>query len=116
MKNTLNFEVGGRIRRLRERSHYTREALAEKADISVQFLADIETGRKSMTIRTLRNIAEALQISTDYIVFGVAQKYSPENASNFEFLIEKLNPNEKHFAEKILKVYLDSLSYAKINE
>ena len=54
MKNTdLNKEVGGRIRTIREYSNLTREVLAEKADISVQFLADIENGRKSMTVKTL---------------------------------------------------------------
>ena len=38
------------------------EKLAELADISVQFLADIEKGRKSMTILTLKKIAAALLV------------------------------------------------------
>ena len=41
---------------IREYSNLTREVLAVKADISVQFLADIENGRKSMTVKTLKKI------------------------------------------------------------
>ena len=36
--------VGERIRELREIQCYTREALAEKVDISPKFLYEIETG------------------------------------------------------------------------
>lgn len=112
MKNSLNFEVGSRIRGLREYCHYTREVLAEKASISVQFLADIETGRKSMTVKTLKNIAEALHVSTDYIVFG-QQSTEAEKSSSLFLIFERLSPKEKHYAEEILKVYIDALSSTK---
>lgn len=38
--------VGERIRELREIQNYTREALAEKVDISAKFLYEIEVGKK----------------------------------------------------------------------
>ena len=40
-------ETGNRIFMLRKERGLTRERLAEMADISVQFLADIEKGRKT---------------------------------------------------------------------
>ena len=55
--NISNEEIGGRIWELRRARGMTREKLAEKAEISVQFLADIEKGRKSMTVATLKGIA-----------------------------------------------------------
>ncbi len=58
--NELNAEVGARITELRKQRGYTREKLSELADVSVQFLADIEKGRKSMTVATLKRIAAAL--------------------------------------------------------
>ena len=63
-------ETGNRILKLRQSQNMTREQLAEKAEISVQFLADIEKGRKNMTITTLRNLATALFVTTDFIVNG----------------------------------------------
>ena len=65
-----NIEVGARITELRRKRGYTREKLSELSDVSVQFLADIEKGRKSMTISTLRKISAALLSTTDYIVNG----------------------------------------------
>lgn len=42
--NSENAVFGLRIRTLREYQKLSREKLAEKADISTQFLADIESG------------------------------------------------------------------------
>ena len=114
LRNELNFDVGCRIRNLREYAHYTREALAEKADISVQFLADIETGRKSMTVKTLRNIARSLHVSADYIIFGnTSPEDTEKTGSNLFLMFERLTPKEKHYAEEILKLYIDALSCTK---
>ena len=71
-QNKFNKEIGQRIRDHREFLSYTREQLAEKCDISSQFLADIEVGRKSMTARTLRNISKSLNLSADYILNGTS--------------------------------------------
>ena len=71
--NELNIEVGARITEMRKQRGYTREKLSELADVSVQFLADIEKGRKSMTVATLKRIAAALLVSTDYIVNGIIE-------------------------------------------
>ncbi|MBQ4136484.1 MAG: helix-turn-helix transcriptional regulator [Clostridia bacterium] len=68
--DTQNVAIGKRIRALREKYNLSREALAAKSEISVQFLYDIETGKKGMTVTTLSKLATALKVSTDEIVFG----------------------------------------------
>lgn len=108
--NSFNAEIGHRIRQAREDSHYTREVLAEKANISIQFLADIETGRKSMTIKTLKNISQALNVTSDYIIFGYTTSNSP---SNLSILLENMSPTERSNAEELLKVYIKAISDAK---
>ena len=75
----VNSAVGRRLRCRREDLALTREKLAEYADISVQFLADIETGRKGMTVQTLRKLALALHCSAEYQVVGA----EPEAAAKF---------------------------------
>ena len=110
MKNTdLNKEVGGRIRMIREYSNLTREVLAEKADISVQFLADIENGRKSMTVKTLKKLSESLMVSSDYIVFGSPSSSSDQNRNDESPLynmLEMLTPRQREDAEELLKIYI----------
>lgn len=68
--NTENATIGKRIRAVREKQKLSRERLAELSNISTQFLADIETGKKGMTVSTLKKICSALHISTDSIVYG----------------------------------------------
>lgn len=62
--------IGQRIRRRREELHYTRETLAEKINVTPKFCSDIELGVKGMSVPTLLRIAETLQLSTDYILYG----------------------------------------------
>ena len=75
----VNSAIGRRLRCRREELALTRKKLAECAEISVQFLADIETGRKGMTVQTLRKLALALHCSADDLVFGA----EPEAAAKF---------------------------------
>jgi len=65
-------QVGGRIRAARELMGLSRERFAELCDISDSFLADVELGKKSLTVRTLNKICIAAKISAEYIVSGAA--------------------------------------------
>ena len=64
-------QIGKRLRRHRENMNLTREEFAEKANISPQFLAEIENGKKGMSVDTLYKICKNLSISADYILFGL---------------------------------------------
>ena len=63
-------EIGGRIRRQREKKMMTREELAYRIDITPRFLADIEAGIKGMSIGTLCRLSSELDISLDHIING----------------------------------------------
>jgi len=64
------YDAGNRIRYLREKQHYTREQLAEMADISPKFLYEIESGQKGFSADTLVRLSEALDTNAYYILFG----------------------------------------------
>lgn len=108
----FNKEIGMRIRDHREFLNYTREQLSEKSDISTQFLADIENGRKSMTARTLRNLSNALSLSADYILNGsLAQSDRTYETEQLMLLLEGFTPYQKECAVEILKAYAKALSH-----
>lgn len=65
-----NVIIGQRIKALRLKRKMTREALSEEADISVSFLYEIETGKKSFSAYTLGNLSRALNVEADYILLG----------------------------------------------
>lgn len=68
--NEFNTNIGRRIRSVREALGKTREQISEAAGISAQFLFYIETGRKSMSAKTIVNLSKALGVSTDYLLLG----------------------------------------------
>ncbi len=65
-----NVAVGERIKGLRLKRKMTREELAEEADLSVSFIYEIETGKKSFSAYTLGNLSRALAVNPDYILLG----------------------------------------------
>lgn len=69
IENTILL-IGKRLRRQREKRNMTREEFAEKANISPQFLAEIENGKKGMSVNTLYKICNNFNISADYLLFG----------------------------------------------
>ena len=107
--------VGKRIRKIREYQHLTREQLAEQADISVQFLADIEVGRKSMRINTLYKLSNALHVSNDYLILGTDNMSSSPN-EHISVLLNSLSPKELEIVEKIIALYIQGLSLNSTRE
>ena len=59
--------LGKRIREERLKKGLTQEQLAEKVDISLNFMSLIENG-KNMSVQTLVNLANALDVSIDYLL------------------------------------------------
>ena len=99
-KKDLNIQIGGRIRLIREAQGKTREQVAEIADISPQFLFDIETGKKGMTSQTIINLAKALNVTTDFLLLGCVTKMS-RIVNN----LEGLEPDKLNLAEEFIKIF-----------
>ena len=59
-----------RIRQARENMGYTREKFAEKLDVSVSYLAELERGRTGISVKMLVKVCNILGLSADYVLFG----------------------------------------------
>lgn len=92
MAEEFNIEIGLRVRKLREGYRYTREELAENADISVAFLGKIESGEKGISAKTLAKLSGALRVSSDFILFGEDLDYT-----YIEQAIARFSPEEQEF-------------------
>lgn len=62
--------LGKRIRAERRKQDLTQEQLAELADISDSFMGHIERGGRILSVETLVKLANALNLSMEYIVCG----------------------------------------------
>lgn len=83
--NEFNLAVGQRIRDLRECHGYTREKLAELANMNDKFLYEIETGRKGLSAKKLFSLACSLGVSMDFLASG-----EPSN-EEYKVVINLLN-------------------------
>ena len=63
-------EAGNRIRLLREKENFSREAFAELTGMSPKFLYEIETGQKGFSADTLYRISKTLKVSSEYLLSG----------------------------------------------
>lgn len=63
-------EIGKRIHQIRIQNEYTQAEFAEAIDISVNFLSEIENGKKGLSQDTLAKICMKMNVSADYILFG----------------------------------------------
>lgn len=97
-------EVGLRIRFLRETKKYTRDRLAEKAEISTKFLYEIEVGNKGFSAETLYKLSSALGVSADYILTGTENEIA---TSELQTLLNKFEPAQKYKIERLLEMIYD---------
>jgi transcriptional regulator with XRE-family HTH domain len=54
--------IGRNLKRFREQKSWTQESLAEKADIHVSYIGQIERGLRYPSLKVLFKIADALSI------------------------------------------------------
>ncbi len=102
-------ELGKKIREARKQRKLTQEALAEKANIGVVYLGEIERGLKMPSVAVFIRIVEALDISADFIL-------RDELPSGREFVFDELTeklasltPKQRKTAADILDAYIRNL-------
>ena len=62
--------LGKQIRKQRQSMGWTQERLAEAIGVSTSFVGHIERGTRKASIDTLVEIANAMKVSTDYLLVG----------------------------------------------
>lgn len=98
--------VGARIKQMRNNKHVTQGKLAEKLDYTTERqLQRIENGETGCSIDKLMEIAQILNISTDYLLFG-----SGKSNETFEKnMINGKTERQKRFMQIILNVLSDNI-------
>ena len=93
-------EIGKRIQGRRKQMGLTQEQLADKMDVSIQMVSNLERGNKSIRIENLIKLSEILNISTDYILMG------KETTGDMQVLTEQMaSLSQKE--RKMMKLLMD---------
>ena len=108
-----NSAIGSRIREIRKIKGLTLEQLAERAEISANFLWEIEQGRKGMKVQNLAKMAAALHVSADYLLFGIR-----ENAADgkLSIMMSALPDELKDNCEKMIELFVATVLCCRAKE
>lgn len=64
--------LGRRVRRLREQRGFSQAELAQRSEISTQYLGEIERGRRDPSLSVAARLSSALDSSLDFLALGEA--------------------------------------------
>ncbi len=92
-------EVGQRIVERRKKLGITQEALAEISDVTTQFVSYAESGKRAMRPENLLKIANALGVSTDYLLTG---DIVDKDLLLLSDKLSKLTPSQLRIIENII--------------
>ena len=99
-KKEINIQIGEQVRIAREQAKLTQEILAERIDVSPQYISDLERGVVGIALPTLKKLCTSLGVSSDQILFGIQSQERGAILSNachtltdqqFAILVEMVN-------------------------
>jgi transcriptional regulator with XRE-family HTH domain len=71
MADDLLIRLGDRIRKLRKRRGWTQTVMAERVGIDRSFLADVERGKRNISVLNLDLIAKGFKLSLSRMLSGL---------------------------------------------
>ena len=102
-------ELGMKLREARNKAGFTQEQLAEKADIGVMYLGEIERGVKMPSMKIFIKLFEALDISADYILRNELPSGKEYVLDEITEKLASLTPKQRKAAVDILDAFIKNL-------
>lgn len=92
-------DIGKRIAERRKMLRLTQEALAERADVTTQFVSYAEAGKRAMRPENLKKMSTALGVSADYLLTG---DIVDKDLLLISDKLRRLTPEQLHIIENIV--------------
>ena len=102
-------EIGKRIMDRRKKLGLTQEALAEKGEVTTQFVSYAESGKRAMRPENLLKISSALEVSADYLLTG---EIIDKDLLILSDKLRRLTPSQVRTVEAIIDECNNLLLYA----
>lgn len=97
--------IGCRIKAERKRLGITQERLSEMINVTPHYIYEIERGMKAMSMETLINLSETMELSTDYILFGNQRR----NLGEMYRMLDEMSDERRLRAERVIVQLLPNL-------
>lgn len=92
-----------RLREARERRKLNQSELADKAGLQASAISHFETGTRKPSFDNLRRLADALDVTTDYLLGRVDHPEALAGADRLHRDIERLSAADRTLAEEIIE-------------
>ena len=107
------YSVGERIRSKRLSLGLSQDELAERIDRATKYYSDIERGNCGMSVETMLAIANILDMSLDYLMYGTASEDELErmeqNDARINHLLSRCNEKQHDYVIRMLELFVASM-------
>ena len=100
--------IGQRIKQARLAKNYTQEDLAEKIDISVEFLSRVERGNSHINLKRLNQLCGLLDVSEGYVLNGASSSSKNYLDQEFAELLKNCTPEKQKLIYNVAKVIAET--------
>ena len=107
-RKEINVVLGDRVKKARLGQRLTREQLAERANVSARFLADVESGVTGVSLSTLRELCLILGLSADYLL-DLSHDSPDDELEQITVRLKNLNARQLKYAAEIIKQYVEAV-------
>ena len=101
MKEINYSRISKKIKELRIEKNLTQEYVAQMADVNTSHICNIENGRVKVSLSTLVQICNALDVTVDYIL---SNEYTHPDTALEQEVLKELRLCSPENKEKILKI------------
>lgn len=109
-KENLMMTVGNNLKFYRTMRHMTQEELAEKVGVSISFCANIERGKKGVSMFVLRDLADALDITVNQLLYDRSVN---QHIDNIVVLLQDKPTPYLSWLEKVISISNDAFLNSK---
>ncbi|MBQ5969991.1 MAG: helix-turn-helix transcriptional regulator [Clostridia bacterium] len=102
-----NYRLGNRVALLRQQANLSQEKLAELAELSTEYISQIERGMKNPTVRSVQKICDALGVrlsdffreessAPDFLDTQIEGKLRSKSGAEKEMILKQLDLLEQY--------------------
>lgn len=104
------YAIGQRIRKVRKARGLSQEKLAEKIGISTTHMSHIETANTKMSLSTFVELAIALEVRADELLYDKRPKDRSASIDSITELLDDCTVQQVRIIEDIVKAIKESLN------
>ena len=110
MKNELDYgTIGVRVRAARKKLGLTQEELANRTELTVPYISNIENNHTKLSLVTITEIANALETTIDSLMYDNLKVLTTQYDADIKDVVDDCTDHEKAIILDVVKQLKQSL-------